>query len=160
MPDSAAIIVALGGLLTAVSTALVVLLREVRRLRALRHHRHERPSEPGTRRRILLVDDDDDGAALFARMLRPLNVQVIRAASAEEALDLMAREGFALMVVDVRLPGLSGPDLVHRLRPRVLLMSGLPEDELAEKARGAGVQWLRKTGDVQALREAIARMLG
>lgn len=157
MSDAAALIAALGGLLTAATGAIVVLLSVVRRLR--RRHAPERATDG--RRRILLVDDDDDDSRLFAVTLRSLHVEVIRASSAEEAIDLMRREGFALMVVDVRLPGLSGPDLVERLRSPVVLVSGLPEEELQARAVECGADgWIRKTGDLRAMREAVARLLG
>lgn len=158
--DAAAIIAALGGLLTATTGALVVLLREVRRLRAHRHHR-ERPSAPPVARRILLVDDDEDGVILFRQWMRPLGVEVVRAESAEAALEMMRREGFAAMVVDVRLPGMSGADLVTRLRPPVLLLSGLPKEELERTAGECGADaWVVKSGDPRELRETIARLLG
>lgn len=80
--------------------------------------------------RVLLVDDDDDVRETSADMLEELGYEVVRAANAFEALGkLEAHPSVAVMVTDVRMPGMSGLELLEiagqRYRQlKVILMSG------------------------------------
>ncbi len=67
---------------------------------------------------VLVVDDDRDFLRLFARMLRSArrHYTVWQAASAEEALALLADRRPDAIFVDVLLPDLDGPQLVGRIR--------------------------------------------
>ena len=67
--------------------------------------------------RILVVDDEPKMRALLAMALDSEGMSVTQAASAEEALAALGRgDAFDVMVTDVRMPGLSGLDLVKRAR--------------------------------------------
>ncbi|MEO0034283.1 MAG: hypothetical protein RLZZ501_306, partial [Pseudomonadota bacterium] len=86
---------------------------------------------PGERRRVLVVDDD----AAFRLAVRPLvesdRVEVREAATAGEALDLLGRERFDCLILDLILPDFSGFDLLDRARdagvalPPVVVHSGM-----------------------------------
>lgn len=67
-------------------------------------------------RRILLVDDDEDMRNLLAEVLSDEGYEVIQAANGAEALVLLHRETFTVMLLDKRMPGLSGMDLLPGLR--------------------------------------------
>ena len=78
---------------------------------------------------ILVVDDDALFRALIAAILKWSGYRTVEAATGEEALDLARRERPELVVLDVRLPGISGHEVCHRLRsgddgPHVLFVSG------------------------------------
>jgi CheY-like chemotaxis protein len=70
--------------------------------------------EPG--RHVLVVEDDDDSAALMASYAERLGHVVVRARSAEEALQIVAELPLDLAVVDLLLPGMTGWDLIIALR--------------------------------------------
>ena len=115
---------------------------------------------PTAGQRILLVDDDVSAGRLMQRALEPLGVQVVTVESAERAREMLRREGFPLVIVDLRLPGLSGEDLVPYLRPRVLLMSGIDPAELQAAAERCGAdEALPKDGNLRTLVATVARML-
>ncbi|PWS34244.1 hypothetical protein DFH01_26850 [Falsiroseomonas bella] len=68
-------------------------------------------------RRILVVDDDPLVAAGTAMMLEDLGHEAIIAASAEEALVLLARDrGLDMVLTDHAMPGMTGLELIERLR--------------------------------------------
>jgi CheY-like chemotaxis protein len=67
-------------------------------------------------RQVLLVEDDDDSAALLASYAERLGHAVLRARSAEEALQIAAEMPFDLLVIDLLLPGMTGWDLIRALR--------------------------------------------
>jgi signal transduction histidine kinase/CheY-like chemotaxis protein len=70
--------------------------------------------------RILVVDDDEEFVQLMGRMLdNPVRrYQVSTAATGQEALAMMRRRRPDLVLLDVRLPDLSGPEIIRRMRER------------------------------------------
>jgi len=65
---------------------------------------------------VLVVEDDDDSAALFASYAERLGHVVVRARSAEEALQIVGELPLDLVVIDLLLPGMTGWDLLLALR--------------------------------------------
>jgi len=93
----------------------------------------ERSGGPG--QRILLVEDDPGIRGVMAELLAHLGYHVTVCASAEEALELSGAPPFRLLISDVILPGLSGPELAARLVARwpelaVIMISGYAADDL------------------------------
>jgi two-component system, cell cycle sensor histidine kinase and response regulator CckA len=84
-------------------------------------------------RRILLVEDEKMVRELTKRILVGAGFEVVEAADADEALKHAAGTTFDVLLTDVVLPAMSGPDLAARLRGRglefrVVYMSGYPAD--------------------------------
>jgi CheY-like chemotaxis protein len=80
-----------------------------------------RPDRPAARARQVLLVDDDDSAALLGSHLERLGHVVLRARSAEEALEIAATMAVDLVVADLLLPGMSGWDLVAVFRADVAM---------------------------------------
>jgi response regulator RpfG family c-di-GMP phosphodiesterase len=57
---------------------------------------------------ILLVDDMEDNLIALEAVLRSLNEPLVRARSGEEAMKALLRQQFALVLLDVRMPGMDG----------------------------------------------------
>ncbi len=72
--------------------------------------------QDGHGQRILLVDDDEDMRSLLADVLGDEGYAVTQAANGAEALVAIHRETFAAILLDKRMPGLSGMDLLPGLR--------------------------------------------
>ena len=110
---------------------------------------------------VLIVDDDPDLRAMLDLHLRSQGHEVRLAASAEEALLASAERRADVLLLDVRLEGRRGDELIRMLdrglgRPRVLcLLSGVPETELIDLAAIHGVAHLRKPVDPDALRRLL-----
>jgi two-component system NtrC family sensor kinase len=66
--------------------------------------------------RVLVVDDEEPVANLLARLLRDLGHQPIVVNSGTEALALIAREQFDLILSDVKMPGMSGFELHQTIK--------------------------------------------
>lgn len=99
------------------------------------------PISPGAGEQVLVVEDDRALLDLTCRFLRSFGYRVVAASDAAEALERMAELGdeIALVVSDVILPKISGPELVARIRagrPKLpaLFVSGYAADKL----EGAG----------------------
>jgi PAS domain S-box-containing protein len=65
---------------------------------------------------LLLVDDHPADLLTLDAVLAPLGHRLVSAGSGEEALALAAREEFAVILLDVRMPGLDGFATVERIR--------------------------------------------
>ena len=74
------------------------------------------PDEEAERARVLLVDDDRASLDLLAAYLEPYAVDVIRCHTADEALEAIGRAPPAAVVLDIKLPGMDGWELLTRLK--------------------------------------------
>lgn len=71
--------------------------------------------------RILILDDEERIRQLLVDFLEDFDEFALRtSASAEEALEELAREGAELCIVDMRLPGMDGKDFILKARERGL----------------------------------------
>jgi len=66
--------------------------------------------------RVLVVDDEGDGRALIARILEDRGALPQCAASAEEALEVLGREQFDVLLSDIGMPNIDGFQLIRRVR--------------------------------------------
>ncbi|PLY02199.1 MAG: diguanylate cyclase response regulator, partial [Desulfuromonas sp.] len=106
---------------------------------------------------ILVVDDDAFFRHQYGDILTEAGYHVTTAASAEEALEVLANENFDVMMTDMVLPGLSGIDLLREVKrretpPEVILVTGHATVETAIRALKAGARdYLVKPFDPEVL---------
>jgi PAS domain S-box-containing protein len=67
---------------------------------------------------ILLVDDEADNLTALSAVLEPLGRELVHASSGEEALALLLKQEFALILLDVRMPGLNGFETAALIKQR------------------------------------------
>ncbi|MGH2757443.1 MAG: hybrid sensor histidine kinase/response regulator [Actinomycetota bacterium] len=65
---------------------------------------------------VLLVDDRPENLLALEDVLRPLGYNLIRAASGEEALKRLLKDDFALILLDVQMPGVDGFETAAHVR--------------------------------------------
>lgn len=65
---------------------------------------------------ILIVDDHIENITALAKLIEADDVRVISAQSAEQALNLLINHNFALALLDVQMPGMTGFDLARLIR--------------------------------------------
>lgn len=117
-------------------------------------------------RKILYVDDEVEARIMVADYLRYLGHDIVTVEEAEQALRVARETAVDLMILDVNLIGLDGPELLALLRrehPRVpiLLYSGMDGD--TEKVRlmlasGAN-RFLSKNSPLEELVKAIHEVM-
>jgi CheY-like chemotaxis protein len=66
--------------------------------------------------RVLAVDDNAVNLLVLEQLLTSLGQDVAKAASGAEALELLASERFDLVLTDIQMPGMTGIELLQRLR--------------------------------------------
>ena len=115
-------------------------------------------------RTVLVVDDDNDIRASLADFLADEGAQVSVAATAEEALSLMSGVRPELVISDVRMPGLSGLDLLRLIRERapatdVVLMTAFDDmPTIVTAMRQGASDFLTKPIDLADLRAVLSRV--
>jgi len=122
----------------------------------------------GRGRSVLVVDDEAEVRTLLRRTLEHAGYHVIVANDGQEALAAFERAAgeFAVVVLDLTMPRLSGPETFRRLRERhatvpVLLTSGYaPEEALREFGPGELAGFLRKPFRPQQLLAAMFAAVG
>jgi CheY-like chemotaxis protein len=128
------------------------------------HAPAERTLARGGSERVLLVEDEDVVRRLMEMTLSEAGYEVLSAACAEDALDLLSRDPRPVqaLVTDVVMPGMSGPDLARAVqrrddRVRVLFTSGYAADKLPSLPNDAA--FLAKPFSVPSLAEQLRSLL-
>lgn len=113
-----------------------------------------------------MVDDERSMSTAIVRILAGAlpGVDVEQAEGGEEALAMVEALPVDLLVIDVGLRGISGPEVVRRLRergrsPRVLLISGLAEEDLDKIAIELDARSLAKPINADALVDVVREFL-
>ena len=115
---------------------------------------------------VLLVDDDPHVLSALRRGLRREKVTVQTAGNAREALQRLAEGAIALVISDYRMPGMSGVELLTRVRSdwpstkRVLLSGWTAEIPAAELKAADLFEVLAKPWDDAKLRTTIRSAVG
>ncbi len=114
-------------------------------------------------RRILIVEDDDGHRQTLARHLGRSGWDVTTAETGERALGMFAAVAPHLILTDIRMPGMSGLELLERLRERqvaapVIVMTGFGDMQVAIDAMKQGAyDYLVKPLDLDRLDQVVER---
>ena len=112
--------------------------------------------------RILVVDDEQEVRGFCTAALKRFGYEAEMVGSGAEALALMQHESFDLMLTDVMMPGMSGTDLIARVKevaPEIsaVVMTGYSTIDTAVKAlRSGAIDFITKPFNIFDLREAVA----
>jgi signal transduction histidine kinase len=113
---------------------------------------------------ILIVDDDARARYATSELLRPLGCDVVEAPSGEAALQLAEHTTFAVVLLDVRMPGRDGFDTAVELRRTevnastpLIFVSAHHDEAYASRAYSTGASdYLAKPFDALALRAKVS----
>jgi CheY-like chemotaxis protein len=125
------------------------------------------PELAGGEHRILLVEDDASVRKLLLTLLVRQGYDVVAAASPSEAISLseVASEPFELLISDVVMPNMNGPQLAAILMEaqpslRVLYVSGYPSDAIVQRGIFQGTSaFLQKPFTAAQLVEKVAEVM-
>jgi FixJ family two-component response regulator len=114
---------------------------------------------------IAVVDDDESMREAIRSLLRSVGFNAEMFASAEDFWQSDHRQGTACLVLDVRMPRMSGFDLQRQLAtahcsiPLIFVTAHCDEDGRARALRAGAVAFLRKPFRDEVLLEAVSRAL-
>ena len=113
--------------------------------------------------KILIVDDEPDLASAFGRYFERTGHDVLRAGTGEEAIAMVEAEHPALMLLDLKLPDMTGFDVLARTRehrPIVVVVTGHADVALAVEAMQGGAEgFLTKPVELAHLGAVVDRAL-
>ncbi|MHB2024035.1 MAG: response regulator [Mycobacteriales bacterium] len=117
------------------------------------------------RAKILLVDDREENLLALEGILASLDQELVRARSGEEALKRMLADDFALILLDVQMPGMDGFETATRIKERersratpiIFLTAQDPGAQYAFRGYSVGaVDYISKPFDPWLLRSKVA----
>jgi DNA-binding response OmpR family regulator len=116
-------------------------------------------------RSVLIVDDEIYIRMTLSFALEKLNFSVDTAASGTEALKKLAERSYAVMLLDLRIPGIDGMEVLRRvpeIRPevKVVIITAYGSVEAAVEAMKLGaVDFLQKPFDPEEVRKLVSSLL-
>jgi putative nucleotidyltransferase with HDIG domain len=127
--------------------------------------RAAQPSTESGARRVLVVDDEESIRRAIGKFLRTRGFDVVTAGNGEEALAELGQQGFVLMLCDVRMPGLSGVEVVPRALQvdselAIMMLTAVNDAPTATESLSQGaMDYLMKPVELADLEVAIERAL-
>lgn len=115
--------------------------------------------------RLLLIDDDEDFASSLVSVLEASGYAVTGVPDGEAGVRAAAEQSFDVVICDFRMPGLSGMQVLQRIRSArpqlpVILMTAFSTTERAiESMKGGAFDYLMKPFDPPELLQVIERAL-
>ena len=123
------------------------------------------PPSVSERPGVLLVDDRPENLLALTAVLEPLDVRLVAAGSGEEALRALLGEDFAVVLLDVRMPGMDGYETAEYIRGRersartpIIFLTAVSTD-MTQVLRGyeaGAVDYVLKPFDPVVLRSKVA----
>jgi len=117
------------------------------------------------RRRFLIVDDEPSIVKLLAEMLRHVGYSCLECQSSQEALHLMNTQEFDVVLCDVRMPGMSGLELLRFVRYKqphlaFLMVTGVDDVRVGVQAMKEGADdYLLKPLHLEAVLVSVNQVL-
>lgn len=110
---------------------------------------------------VTVVDDDEAFRAALQRLLKSAGLPVRLFASAEDFLSSGEQDATGCLIVDIRMPGMSGLDLQAKLNaedcpiPTIFITAHGDEKMRLQAMRGGAVKFLAKPFDAGILLESV-----
>ncbi|HUU50861.1 MAG TPA: response regulator [Nitrospinota bacterium] len=110
---------------------------------------------------ILIVEDEELFRKSLGRLIDRLGYKAISVSNAEEALELTKNASFDLILTDIKLPGITGLELLKTIKQRslnsiVIVITGYGNPDIAVKAIHCGADgYLLKPVRIEALKHTI-----
>jgi putative two-component system response regulator len=115
--------------------------------------------------RILIVDDEETIRVALRKFLRSRGYDVEIAGSGDQALEVLNDGNFSLMLCDVRMPGMTGVQVVPRARAKdedlaIIMLTAVNDAATATEVLSAGASdYLMKPVELADLQQAVDRAL-
>jgi DNA-binding NtrC family response regulator len=115
---------------------------------------------------VLIVDDEKRFADMLARRLSLRGCTCYVCYSGQEALDIVKRKDFSLILLDLNLPDIYGTEVLKRLKknpaeiPVIILTGHGTEDDRRECMRYGAYEFMQKPAGIDKLMDIFAEIKG
>jgi len=115
--------------------------------------------------KLLIVDDEMDVREFAKNFFQRRKIEVVVSSSGEEALEMLIKEKPDLVLLDVRLGGMDGIEVLSKMREmqdntQVIMVTGVNEKETSDKAKELGVvDYIHKPLKLDELEEVVLKRL-
>jgi putative two-component system response regulator len=115
--------------------------------------------------RILIVDDEETIRLALRKFLRSRGYEVEIAGSGDQAMEFLDRDSFSLMLCDVRMPGMTGVQVVPLARQKdrdlaIIMLTAVNDAATATEVLASGAtDYLMKPVELADLQQAVDRAL-
>ena len=113
------------------------------------------------KKKMLIVDDDNAYLNVLEKIFSKMEYEAEFAGSSEEALEILKKEKFPLIITDLEMPGLNGVELCKQIRkidPKAVVyaLSGYIAEFDTENLENVGFDgYLAKPAKIEVLKKAI-----
>jgi DNA-binding response OmpR family regulator len=114
---------------------------------------------------VLIVDDEKNIRLTLSQALEVLEVKIDAAANGEEALAKLIEKEFCLILLDLKMPGMDGMEVLRRVREirpdiRVIILTAYGTIESAVEAMKLGaIDFIQKPFSAEEIRELVSRVM-
>ena len=115
--------------------------------------------------KILVVDDDSASVETTVEVLEREGYQLFSASGGRQALEILREEDINVVITDLKMPGLSGIDLLKHIQERnlytqVIILTGYGTiDSAVEAMREGAFYYLKKPIEMNTLRQTVKNAL-
>jgi DNA-binding response OmpR family regulator len=115
--------------------------------------------------RVLIVDDEKNIRLTLSQAIASLPVEVDTAENGEQALKKVEEDGFSLILLDLRMPGIDGMEVLRRLRderpeiPIVIITAHGNIESAVDAMKLGAIEFLPKPFVPDEIRALVARIL-
>lgn len=126
--------------------------------------RTQRPVIPGAR--VLVVEDEEATRRAISRALELTGYEVEAVANGEQALARLVTNVYDLMLLDLRMPGLGGVEVMQRVAAHypdllvIVFTAHATVDSAIEAVRAGAVDYMLKPVSLREVQASVARALG
>lgn len=127
---------------------------------------HRADGDPTNGCSVLIIDDEEEICAALTRMVERLGCRARHATDGQVGLDLVARDTPDIILLDLKMPNMNGPQFLAKLREThkeipVAIVTGYPDGELMKQAtQYAPLMLVDKPVEPELLERTIRTALG
>ena len=116
--------------------------------------------------RILIVDDEPMLRRLMSDRMQYWDCTTEEASTGEEALEMLNKKSYDLVMLDLKMPGISGIEVLTTMRERnddtdvVVLTAHGSVEAAVEAIQGGAADFLLKPADFKLVHNTVSRVLG
>ena len=113
------------------------------------------------KKKVLVVDDEKEIVDFLERFLKRLNIDVVKAISGSEAIDMYNTHSPDCVFLDIKMPDRDGLEVLREIKKinplsKVVMITGKEEQEYQEKAKKYGaIDYITKPLDLAELNKKI-----